>query len=107
MAKTKDLRTQTTIPDAPSAGVVATYADASGRLVTKFSGGESRLVGTWTTGTIAGSSVTTGSWGQSNPTYMIGVSGAGGFTGLAHPTAWIPIVGPNQQRWVIPAYVYT
>ncbi|MEK6880124.1 MAG: hypothetical protein AABY22_10970 [Nanoarchaeota archaeon] len=107
MAKTNDFRYQTTAPDAPSASIATIYADASGRLLSKLSGGESRSVGSWSTGTIPGSSVTTGSWGQLVPTYMIGVSGAGGITGLAHPSAWIPIVGPNQQRWVLPAYVYT
>lgn len=107
MAKTKDFRYQTTAPDAPAASISTIYADASGRLLSKLSGGESRLLGQWATGTVANTSVTTGSYGQSVPTIMIGVSGAGGITGLCLPNAWIPIVGPNQQKYVLPAYLYT
>ena len=41
MAKTKDFRYQTTAPDAPAASISTIYADASGRLLSKLSGGES------------------------------------------------------------------
>ena len=107
MAKTKDFRYQTTAPDVPAASISTIYADASGRLLSKLSGGESRLVGQWASGTIPTSSVTTGSWGQSTPTYMIGVSGNGGITGLAVAPFWIPFVLPDQRRVVVPAYLYT
>ncbi len=106
MGKTKDFRYQTTAPDAPAASISTLYVDASGRLLSKLSGGESRLVGSWMTGTIGGASVTTGSWGQLVPTIMIGVSGAGGITGLAHPNAWIPITLPDERKMVIPAFTY-
>ena len=107
MAKTKDFRYQTTAPDAPAASISTIYADASGRLLSKLSGGESRLVGQHVTGTVANTSVTTGSYGQSVPTIMIGVSGAGGITGLCLPNAWIPFVLPDQRKVVVPAYLYT
>ena len=64
------------------------------------------MLGQWATGTVANTSVTTGSYGQSVLTIMIGVSGAGD-AGLCLPNAWIPIVGPNQQKCVLPAYLYT
>ena len=106
MAKTQDFRVQTTVPDVPGASVASVYADASGRLIFHKNDGIQFLVGSFYTGTLAQSQVGTGTNGPVLPYTLIGLSGAP-MTGLGHPSAWLPIAGPANQKWAIPAYLYT
>ena len=84
-----DFRLQTGVPTANVTGTVGLFANASGSLITKNAAGVQTWVGGQVTGTIASTTgVVTGS--------LLGGSVAG----------WIPIVGVNGAKWVIPAYVY-
>lgn len=87
--KIADFRVQSTAPDAPTtSSVVGVYADTSGRLISKTSAGVLTQVGTQFTGTISAASVVSGA--------LLGGSVSG----------WLPVTGPNGQKWVIPAYSY-
>lgn len=103
MAKAKDFRPQTSPVDTPASPVVTYWADVSGRLVFKNSGGETKLAGNWATGTLASHQIATGGIGTVQTGFLFGQAGVNQ-TGLGSPNAWLPVIGPNQQRYAIPLY---
>lgn len=89
MAASKELRLQSTAPDAPTASVVKIYADVSGTLQARGINGTIYPVGQQWTGTTAFSDVR-------GP-----LTATGTLTGVA---CYLPIVGPSGQMFVIPAF---
>lgn len=84
--KIADFRLQTSVPDAPGTSVVGVYADASGRLISRNSAGALFMVGSQVTGTVPAANVVSGA--------LLGGTVSG----------WIPVIGPNNEKWAIPAY---
>lgn len=115
MAKTKDLRVQSSTPSSPSAGVVALYANNSGILHIVNSAGTTYQVGGQVVNNIAmlNQTVSTGYAFLRDSVANNGVTGIFyGGTGnqtvatlLGAPASFIPIVGPSGQLWAIPVYV--
>jgi hypothetical protein len=100
--KIADFRIQTTAPDAPSAGVVGLYANASGILLTQNSAGTVTQVGTQFTG-VTTSAAQTGGIAKLATGVVFGGKGSAIATGLANPTVWIPYTF-NGLPYYIPAY---
>ncbi len=90
--KIADFRIQTGVPDAPSTSVVGVYADASGRLIAKTSTSSLFQVGTQLTGIVANSAITPPA------------AGTGMFA--FQPTGWMPLVGPNNEKYAVPLFRY-
>lgn len=91
MAKTKDLRVQTTVPSTPSVGVVSQYADPSGLLYQVNENGTIYPVGQQWSGNVIGSQ-------------MAGVLSNGITGSLTGAVYFLPIIGPSGQRLAIPAW---
>ena len=104
--KNADFRIQTSAPSAPSSSSVQlVYADASGRLISENSAGALFQVGASYTGSVGMAAIATGI-----ATFVTGTTvGATGYsiTGLSAPNLWLPVIGPNNQRLAIPAYLLT
>ena len=91
MAKSKDLRVQTTVVGTPAVGVVSVYADTSGVLSLVNENGTIYPVGQQWSGNVVGA--------QFSPVVSMGVSGA--LTGAVY---FLPIIGPSGQNLMIPAW---
>ena len=97
--KIADFRVQTTVPDAPGAGVVGVYADASGRLVAKGSDSILRGVGLFFTGSVQNNGIATGG--------AVGLGTGVVFTndtntvqtGLGNPAKWFTVTGPDNVTY--------
>lgn len=103
--KNAEFRIQTSAPTAPGSSVHQVYADASGRLVGQTSAGALVQVGSQWTGNVVASAMATGV-----TSIVTGVTfGLTGYltTGLSTPNVWLPVIGPNNQRLAIPAYLLT
>lgn len=103
MSQTHQWRIQTGVIDTPAAGIVTTYANSSGILVGKDSGGNIFTVGSKFQNTVVTSAIATGG---SNTLYTgkyFGVAGTMA-TGLANPNLWIS-VSVSGATYAIPAYL--
>lgn len=111
-----DFRIKATAPDQPSTtGTAVVYMDGSGVLMARLSNSDHYQVGTRiaTSGTPAATLITHtqsiyGDAGLFAYTgHVIGQTGIRG-TGflLGTPHAWIPVRGPANESWVIPAFQY-
>ena len=103
--KNAEFRIQTSAPTAPGSSVHQVYADSSGRLVGQTSAGALVQVGSQWTGSVTHAAMATGV-----ASIITGVwYGSTGYasTGLSTPNVWLPVIGPNNQRLAIPAYLLT
>lgn len=100
--KIADFRIQTTKPDAPSAGVVGLYADASGVLRIQNSAGTLYNLGGAATGTFT-TLPNTGGAGRIASGVVFGGGNSVSATGLANPAIWIPYVA-NGTTYYVPGY---
>ena len=100
--KIADFRTQTTVPSAPTAGVIGLYADASGVLTIQNSAGSLYKVAGAATGTFTSLAITGGS-ARLATGVVYGGNNSAITTGLATPAIWIPYVA-NGTTYLIPGY---
>jgi len=101
--KIADLRIQTSVPDAPTVGVVGLYANASGVPVTINSAGVITRVGENVLTTYSNTNIVTGGAAYLQTGVVFTSATSGPVTGLGQPSTWLNFT-VSGITYAVPAY---